>query len=102
MSALGGFTCPTRRDHSSSATDNKSRGLDLLPKVCGRIIHLFEGDITFLLSVSDGIICLTRQYHSPSVTNNQSQSKDHLLKLKVKSLTCTKVRSLSYYLYLVG
>ena len=60
MSVLGGITCPPRRDHWPTATDNKSLGLDLLPQASSKITYLNEVGITFLLSISGGITCPTR------------------------------------------
>ena len=150
MSVSGGITCPTRRDHSHSVTNNQSRGWYHLTQAKCKITYLYEGEITFLLSLSGGITCPTRRDHSPSVTNNQSMGWDHITpakckitylyeaeitflfsvsggitcrtdeithllsqiinlgvgttypKLNIRSLTCTKVRSLSYCRYLVG
>ena len=66
-------TCPTRRDHSHSVTNNQPMGWDHISQAKCKITYIYEGEITFLLSVSGGITCPTRRDHSHSVTNNQSK-----------------------------
>ena len=101
MYISGGITSPTSQNHSPLATDNKSRGLDLLPQARGtcKITYIFEGRINFLLSVSGGITCPIRRDQLLSDINNPSQGWNYLPKAKGK---ITTVRLLFYCLYLIG